>query len=768
MRNPLRKRYIRELKSDMGKYIAIALFMIMLIGLVSGYLVAAGSIERTFYEGWERYNIEDGHMTFSIEPDKEVLEEIEKEAGLSFYSLAYMEEDIDKDGTTLRIFSDRTEVDGECLMDGAMPSKKDEIAIDRIFAKNNGISIGDSISVNHKEIKVSGIVALVDYNCLFENNNDMMFNASNFGVGVMTEDGYRAMESDHIFFNYAWKYDKTPEDKQEENTRSEELIEVLEEILTDYNTKRVLAGDTELLQIDSYVPKYQNKSITYCMDDMAGDKPMFILFDYIVVVILAFVFAVTISSTIQKEAAVIGTLRASGYSKAELVRHYLFMPMLVTLIASAIGNILGYTVFVNMMKGVFYQSFSLATYESVFNLEAFCYTTVIPLMLMLAINLYILVRKLAISPIRFLRRDLSKKKKKRAVLLNKKLPFVIRFRLRILFQNMSSYIVLSIGIFFGGVIAIFGFMFGPLLSDYADLIVAEKICDYQYVLMAPADTDTEGVEKYCISGLEATIEGYLKDEISVYGIEENSAYITKEIPKGKVLVSEGLLKKYKLNPGDTITLKETYEDKKYDFVIADTYAYSASLAVFMNKEEFNERFDKEKDYYSGYFSNQEIRDIDSKQIVTVITQSDLTKVSDQMQNSMGEFMSLFKYFGAIMLVLLMYLMTKQVIEKNAQSIAMTKILGFRNGEIARLYLLMTGIVVFVALLVTMPLTDIVLRWMFENYLYRELSGYIPYIISKQCYVYTFLIGAGCFLAVAAVMFLKIGKIRKSEALKNVE
>lgn len=48
MKNPLRKRYLRELKSDFGKYLVIFLFMVMLISIVSGYLVAASSIKRPF------------------------------------------------------------------------------------------------------------------------------------------------------------------------------------------------------------------------------------------------------------------------------------------------------------------------------------------------------------------------------------------------------------------------------------------------------------------------------------------------------------------------------------------------------------------------------------------------------------------------------------------------------------------------------------------------------------------------------------------------
>lgn len=526
--------------------------------------------------------------------------------------------------------------------------------------------------------------------------------------------------------------------------------------------------ESQLLTVENYVPKYQNKAITFCMDDMASDKPSFIVFDYLVVVILAFVFAVTVSSTIQKEAGAIGTLRASGYSRGEMVRHYLFMPSVVTAVSAIIGNILGYTVFVEYMKNVFYTSFSLATYESVFNLEALIITTVIPLVLMIGINLYMLISKLKLSPIRFLRHDLAKKKRRRAVLLNKKLPFLSRFRLRILFQNIPAYITLMFGIIFGGIIAVFGFMFGPLLVDYADLIVSEKICDYQYVLMKQVETDTEGTEKYCIGALELSREGYVKDEISIYGISKDSDYITKTIPKGEVLVSEGILKKYGLKKGDTLTADDPYSEKSYDFIIADSYPYSASLAVFMNKDEYNETFNKKEDYFTGYFSNVEIHDIDSKDIATVITQSDLTKVSDQMMNSMGSFMDLFKYFGAIMLVLLMYLMTKQVIEKNAQSIAMTKILGFSNGEIAGLYLVMTGFVVLISIIITIPISDLTLRLIFEKYFYTEMTGYLPYIVSGSCYVYTALICVFCFAFVSVCMFLKIGKIRKSEALKNVE
>ena len=69
----------------------------------------------------------------------------------------------------------------------------------------------------------------------------MMFNASIFGVAVMTDEGYEALKSDHIFWNYAWKYNEAPVDEKEENARFEDFIDVIEETIKEYDTGIVQA-----------------------------------------------------------------------------------------------------------------------------------------------------------------------------------------------------------------------------------------------------------------------------------------------------------------------------------------------------------------------------------------------------------------------------------------------------------------------------------------------------------------------------------------------
>ena len=58
MKNPLRKRLLRELKNDSGKYLVIFLFMTATIGFVSGFLVADESMLYAYDESFEKYNVE--------------------------------------------------------------------------------------------------------------------------------------------------------------------------------------------------------------------------------------------------------------------------------------------------------------------------------------------------------------------------------------------------------------------------------------------------------------------------------------------------------------------------------------------------------------------------------------------------------------------------------------------------------------------------------------------------------------------------------------
>lgn len=751
MKNPLYKRLPRELKSDMGKYLVIFLFVAGVISLISGFLVADNSLIAAYNEGFTKYNMEDGNFELYMEAEDELIKTLEKE-GVTIYDSRYVNEALQPGDKTMRVYKNRDEINLACVMEGRLAETAEEIAIDRMFADNNDYHVGDQINVGKRSLTIVGLVALPDYSCLFEDNADMMFDSVNFCVGVMTEEGFDAFGDAHLHYVYSWQYDEKPATAAEEKERSDDFMEVI--------AKNAV--------ITNFIPLYANQAVQFTGEDMGGDKAMFIMFLYLVMLIIAFIFAVTTSNTIAKEASVIGTLRASGYTKGELVWHYMLMPVIVTLLAAVVGNILGYTVMKDYMAALYYGSYSLPTYVTRWNMEAFLETTVVPIVIMLVVNLVLLFSKLALSPLKFLRHDLSRKQKKKAFRLNTKIPFLHRFRLRILFQNIPNYITLFLGIVFASFVIVFGLMFGPLLDDYSEEITGSMLSNYQYILKLPVETEEEGAEKYCVETLLSTDDRYPQEDITIYGVLENSRYIKADFSEEGVYVSNGYAIKYDLHTGDVITLKEKYSDDTYTFTIAGEYDYPAALAIFMNREIFNETFDQETDYFSGYLTDKELTDIDDVYIAATITQKDLTKISSQLKVSMGNFMVIFQYFGVIMFLLMMYLLSKQIIEKNAQSISMVKILGYTGSEIGGLYIVATSMVVLLSLLLAIPICHGVLRWAFSSYLYTVMSGYIPFMISNTVYVKMVLWGIGAYVVVAVFQMRKINRIPKSDALKNVE
>lgn len=758
MRNPLVKRLPSEFKNELGKYIVIFLFMALSVSFVSGWSVAGGSMATAYDESFEKYNIEDGNFELYAKADDELIKAVEDSDRFDakIYENFYVEFPTKEVDSTLRIFKKRTDINLECLMDGEFPSSDSEIAIDRMYADNNSLKVGDKLTLHGKEYRICGLVALSDYSALFSSPSDMMFDSIKFGVAIVTADTFGTYPEDKLHYVYSWKYAERPADNTEAKKLSEDFLEKLSEEAPKY-----------MNAVTGYIPEYTNQAIIFTGDDIKGDTVFVQMFLYIIVVIIAFIFAITTSNTIAKEAGVIGTLRATGYTKWEIVRHYLTLPMLVVLAGAVVGNILGYTVLKDYAASAYYGSYSLPTYVTLWNPQAFINTTVIPIIIVFIIDLLMLTRKLSLSPLQFIRHDLSRRKKKKAFRLNTRIGIMKRFRLRVLFQNMPNYIMMIIGALLGNVLVMFGLVLGPVLDNYQQEITSNLLADHQYLLKAQVETENKDAEKFSATTLK-TIEGALKsEEITVYGIAKNSRYVDLPLDNNEVYISNAYSEKHGIKAGDEITLSEQFGSKEYKFRVGGIYYYPSTLTVFMDKDAFNEKFDCDKDYFTGYFSKSEISDIDDLYIATEITVDDLTKVSRQLTRSMGNMMNIFVFFGVIMYVLIIYLLSKIIIEKNAQSISMTKILGYRNSEINGIYIATTAIVTVVTLLVTIPLSDYLLGQLFVFFM-RDYPGWLPYRSFVPVYVKTALIGIGSFAVIALALTRKIKKVPLADALKNVD
>ncbi|MBO6214952.1 MAG: ABC transporter permease, partial [Lachnospiraceae bacterium] len=423
----------------------------------------------------------------------------------------------------------------------------------------------------------------------------------------------------------------------------------------------------------------------------------------------------------------------------------------------------------------------------------FLETTVVPFVIMTVINFVILRNKLSLSPLKFLRRDLSRGKKKRAIHLTSRIPFFKRFGIRVILQNIPNYIVAFVGILFANLLLLFGFGLPSLLDNYQRSVEDNLLCNYQYVLNMPVSmmsdnsgklesslagmifmsrvqTENEDAEEFSAYTLKSMGEqGAREENIMLYGVEDDSRYIDLgELAYDEVLLSASYAEKFGLGAGDEITLKEAYEPDTYTFKVGGVYDYSGAVCVFMHQEYLNETLDLGKSFFCGYLSDSEITDIDEEYIGSVIGIDALTKASRQLDRSMGSMADLINVLAAILFVVLIYLLSKIVIEKNAQSISMTKILGYSNPEIARLYIISSSMVIIISLIVTIPLDYAWLKPVFESVMRTEMSGWIRFMIGTDVYYKTFAVGFVSYLLVMILEYRKIISVPMDEALKNVE
>lgn len=772
MKNPLNKRLPRELKQEFSKYLVIFLLMTLVIGFVSGFLVADESMITAYHESFEKYHVEDGHFETQKALNKAQRKRIEG-LNIDLYDLYFSEEIIETPSNTskLRLFKNRTEVNKACVMAGRLAEKSGEIAIDRMWADNNKLHIGDTITSKDHTWKIVGTVALSDYSTMFENNSDSMFDAIKFGVAVITEEDFETDKNQR--YVYAFRYLKRPKDEAQENDMATDLMDDL----------------NEEIKIEEFVPRYLNQAIRFTGDDMGSDKAMMILLLYIMIAIMAFVFAVTITNTIIQEANVIGTLRASGYTKQEIIVHYMKAPILVTLAAAVVGNILGYTVFKKVCAFMYYNSYSLPTYITIWNMNAFIETTLIPIAMMIVINFVILKRKLDLSPLKFIRRDLSRRKQRKAIRLPHKIPFFSRFRMRVISQNRANYAVLFIGIMFANLLLLFGLALPDIIHNYQEDLQKNLIANYQYMLKIPVDavdddhplqstlnmmmfmnevnTDNPDAEKFSAYTLATLGDMGKQEDIVFYGVKDHSKYIDiKETDD--VYISKSYAEKYYLKKGDSITLKEKYKSDQYTFKVSGIYDYDGAVCIFMNKDKLNETFDLGKQYFSGYFSDSKITDIDKDHIGTVIDFDALSKISRQLEHSMGNFMYMVQGIAIIIFMILIYLLSKTIIEKNAQSISMTKILGYNNKEISQLYIVSTSIMVILSVIITAPLVFYLLKPIFVVMMREEMTGWITFNVSLSVFIRVIVYGIITYSVIAYLEYKRIQRVPMEEALKNVE
>lgn len=813
MLSPLAKRFPRELKSNLGKYLGIFFMMVMAIGLTSGFLVAASSISKIIDKMDDAYLIEDARFTTNFEASSKALSAARQAAQDSSGSPAHIYKNYSIDtpfsggeaaeGTTARVYQNRTNVNLAAYVEGSEPANEHEIALDRVFCTHNNIHVGDTVTAGGVDFTVSGIMTLPDYSALFQKNSDFVFDSLTFTVATVSDKGFSAIEktgSSPTTYTYSVRFDdRTLSDADRVNAESD-----MAEALAGHNA--VLSDLTD---------KAANQGIGYPADDVEGDQAMWKTLMLMLIVIMAFMFVVLTTSTIEEESAIIGTLLASGWRKRELMLHYAALPCLVGIVAAVIGNIVGYIALAEPMKNLYYNSYSLPPYYATWDWDVFLITTAAPLALLIGITFLGLARKMRCTPLQFLRHETSCGGTKHGFALPEQLGFATRFRLRVFLRDFGNFATLFFGIAFASMLLLFGLCVLPTMDNYAESLKSDVVAEHMYTLKAPLEidgtnsernayaaaeklTDVQDIgdlglgaadtlslllqastidedahpvntqkisqaaigqaEKYAAASLEYDRGDDLgTEQVTVYGIQPDSKYWTGlNLSSNQIAASQGMIDKFSLEDGAQIPLNDKYEGKDYTFnLTGGSYGSESAIALYMPLDEFNRVFGNDADYFNGYASNMELP-LDSRYVASEMTPADMDKIGAQMTSSMGDMMDMMLFVAVSIFLIFMYLLTKTVIDRSARAISYLKVFGYRDGEINKLYIRSITWTVVISIFACMPIIIASLGAIFKAML-MSYSGnivvYVPPSAMAECAV-------TALITYAVVAFMHTRRIKR--------
>ncbi len=188
MQKILSKRILRDLKENCMRYLALSALIILcmyviisLIGTADTIILGTGKLAESNY-------LEDGEFSLFVPlSDKETEELTDK--GITLEEQFYLDYAME-DGSTLRVFQNRKKINIIEIEKGKEAETDTELVVERRFAEEHDIEIGDSIVIGDDTFMVVGIGCSPDYDAPLKDFTDGSVDSFQFGTVFVTKEAY--------------------------------------------------------------------------------------------------------------------------------------------------------------------------------------------------------------------------------------------------------------------------------------------------------------------------------------------------------------------------------------------------------------------------------------------------------------------------------------------------------------------------------------------------------------------------------------------------
>ena len=222
-----------------------------------------------------------------------------------------------------------------------------------------------------------------------------------------------------------------------------------------------------------------------------------------------------------------------------------------------------------------------------------------------------------------------------------------------------------------------------------------------------------------------------------------------------------------IREGDTIELDNKLTLHKWEAKVVKIVDFELGVYAFTSQKTLNRYIEKDESYYNKVFSESEISGIDERFLSTVVTRDKVADSAKQMKTLMASLIVMLTAVGINCYVIVMFMLTKMVIEKNALNISLLKVFGYRNKEVNKLYLSQTQWIIILSVIVFLPLQYFLIGKIWPGML-NSMSGYFYFHVTPLVMAIIVVFGTATCQITNALHVKHVRKIDMTEALKNRE
>ena len=509
------------------------------------------------------------------------------------------------------------------------------------------------------------------------------------------------------------------------------------------------------------------------------------VFPFVFFFVAVLVILTTLSQMIIKDRTQIGTLKALGLKRWEIMLNYILLTLILVGIGTLIGEIVGPLLVPNLLGQKYQILYSLPSRKYAFPYLYGFLTALVFLSISALITFLVARKEVKLKAVDSMRPFVPKIKfSNRKSLKSRK---TLGLSIRMAFRNLRLDKVKSFMVIFGvlGCTALLVCGFGIEdtihygVNHDASVFVNSDITVSlnEYMEKDKLTSKFEGIEGV------SYFEPYLRKETTflnqdgkqttkvVYVLTTHDSRLGMDVPSDGIAISEKIANTLECKVGDTITL--SFNSKLYSIKVSkifEAFYYNSGVLYYDNSI-----FDKEISTTNGAFVDvkpgYEINDVASSiknklDGANATTQEDFTEQINNTMSGVILMTNAVKVFALLLAVVTLYNLALMNFRQRTRDIATLKVIGFNKREIALSLLIESMSLTFIGVVIGMALGyPFLLAVMKTNVV--ELVEYL-YHINTLSYLYAFL--ATYFVAFLINLFFvfKSKKIQMVESLKAVD